>query len=1025
MDLLDKYVIDGNLKSIKTVINGFDWKLDSEWNDYNLLKKALIYKHKKITKFFIAKNFRVNKFSMRDADTTPLHIAVELEWKDVVSLLLKKGASVEVQDNTSDMTPIQLSFFMRKYELTDLMLPFDKGQSILDSNINTNHLHIACARNCVSAVKNYLRLGESIDNYSESSIINWMGYTPLHFAVDFQSREIIELLLKCGASITATDKKMNTPLHLASNLHDKSFVDLLLSEHKYISSNPKNSYYVSHFHIACTRNNPKVVYRFLLCDVNINATIKDGPWEGYTALHLAVRHQCVDVVKLLLSQDDLKEDNSENFLFNVYKTGNSEIINLITSENKSLIATEFSGKIPLTPFFKACIIGDKLDIESLISSGIPVNEQLPLDSLLFPGATPLHILVGHDLNFISEIIDLILQAGANVTAKDARGLTPIHLVFSKNHYEAASLMKDYSRFKSNVSDKEGLSLFHIACAVGIKEVVDWFLDDFGVDVNVVVSEDSLRYPGFTPLHMAALHMSTRVLLSLLSHGANVMIKNREGLTPFNLLIQCWSFNYRMLSDDDVRTIMSHLIEVYKRDYITFDGFEFNFLHAACIVGDKNLLEHWMKDKIAMDSALNSALSSAYGWFAGCTPLHFAVLKDNVEMIEMLLDLGADPAARSAEGDTPLHMSIILLLEEINLEDDELCMHNCDDRLYLLQENPFGSCGFSHFHIACQFDDVEVVNAFLNRGVDPDIRTRKPHSIPSCEDPWINETGLHAAMRTGNYGVMLLLLERDADANARDMFQRTPLHMIMHDDDSMVRLLVESGGADVNARNGDGETPLHVTCRRRVIMCSVVNALLEAGADVDLMDKCGLTVIDIIANTYDLVEPNEVVISIIQHAFRLNVARRPISKNNEEALDYQIESQIDLIGRDFETRCSEELQRMERVRLGGRTTLRDVLPIRNADQLRRLAGNKLLQRLVVDELSEDEEKNALDKFPIYGYLARLQFRRGQKRRQMTPMAVLTIRKLVENYCTGLPDECAEIILSYLTDDDLERLNRAAK
>ena len=73
MDLLDKYIIHGTLESITAVINENDLKLDSEWNDYNLLKKALTHKHKDITKFFIAKNFRVNKFSIRDENTIPLH----------------------------------------------------------------------------------------------------------------------------------------------------------------------------------------------------------------------------------------------------------------------------------------------------------------------------------------------------------------------------------------------------------------------------------------------------------------------------------------------------------------------------------------------------------------------------------------------------------------------------------------------------------------------------------------------------------------------------------------------------------------------------------------------------------------------------------------------------------------------------------------------------------------------------------------------------------------------------------------
>ena len=117
--------------------------------------------------------------------------------------------------------------------------------------------------------------------------------------------------------------------------------------------------------------------------------------------------------------------------------------------------------------------------------------------------------------------------------------------------------------------------------------------------------------------------------------------------------------------------------------------------------------------------------------------------------------------------------------------------------------------------------------------------------------------------------------------------------------------------------------------------------------------------------------------------------------------------------------------MKCVPLSERTTLCDVLRIRNVDQLRMLAGNKVFQRLVEEEHSEDEKKTALADFPVYGYLVRIQFRRGWKRRQMTPEAWLALRKLVENYCARLLDDCAVILLSYLTDDDWVRLTQAAK
>ena len=43
---------------------------------------------------------------------------------------------------------------------------------------------------------------------------------------------------------------------------------------------------------------------------------------------------------------------------------------------------------------------------------------------------------------------------------------------------------------------------------------------------------------------------------------------------------------------------------------------------------------------------------------GMTPLHFAIYKDNSEIVELLIDKGADVNTKSDDNsDTPLHVSV--------------------------------------------------------------------------------------------------------------------------------------------------------------------------------------------------------------------------------------------------------------------------------------------------------------------------------------------------------------------------------
>ncbi len=115
--------------------------------------------------------------------------------------------------------------------------------------------------------------------------------------------------------------------------------------------------------------------------------------------------------------------------------------------------------------------------------------------------------------------------------------------------------------------------------------------------------------------------------------------------------------------------------------------------------------------------------------------------DSPEWVQACLEAGADPNARDAVGDTPLHYAI---------------------------------------------DRGEVAVLLLAAGADPNARNNR------------GETPLHSS-DTG-FEVVVLLLEAGADPNARDQDGETPLHYAYHhvSDDSadMERALIRAG-ADPN------------------------------------------------------------------------------------------------------------------------------------------------------------------------------------------------------------------------------------
>ena len=134
------------------------------------------------------------------------------------------------------------------------------------------------------------------------------------------------------------------------------------------------------------------------------------------------------------------------------------------------------------------------------------------------------------------------------------------------------------------------------------------------------------------------------------------------------------------------------------------------------------------------------------------------------------------------------------------------------------------------HGACQGGHADVVELLLERGADPDVRTRPEGSTP-----------LRDSLTTYGLGIMCfgLLLDHGANASIADSQGKTPLH---HEcsrgaNPAHIQMLLDAG-ADPNARDDEGRTPLHEAAGFYPGHGAVV--LIKAGADLLARDNQGQT-----------------------------------------------------------------------------------------------------------------------------------------------------------------------------------------
>ncbi|XP_014227254.2 tankyrase-2-like [Trichogramma pretiosum] len=393
------------------------------------------------------------------------------------------------------------------------------------------------------------------------------------------------------------------------------------------------------------------------------------------------------------------------------------------------------------------------------------------------------------------------------------------------------LFRIYNKFDVNYEDKKsGKTHFHVACELGLYEVMEAFLK-LGQDPNYLGQSKSIDPPLFLVIEKAL--YEPQLVKLLLEKGANPNLSCKDGTTPM------------------------HVIGVTENAYDLAELF-FNLCEGNNIV-------------VHIDARHKN----------GDTPLHMALKNNNWEIAELLLRRGADPNAANMEGCTPLH---VLAWKECNHNVTKVLLNFCDAEDRPLRIDARDNEGLTPLYTALLHKNGKMFEALLRHGADPNQPTKRRwtslHHIcggNEYDQWWANtmfkfagdrvrvdvqdekgDTPLHLAANSGNGELTKLLLTVGADPNAANMDECTPLHLLARKkcNHHVTKVLLNFCDAEdrplrIDARDSEGLTPLFTALLWK--NSKMFAALLKRGADPNQPNEWGWTPLHYICgdNKYNL------------------------------------------------------------------------------------------------------------------------------------------------------------------------------
>ncbi|MBO9496787.1 ankyrin repeat domain-containing protein [Thalassotalea sp. G20_0] len=423
-------------------------------------------------------------------------------------------------------------------------------------------------------------------------------------------------------------------------------------------------------------------------------------------------------------------------------------------------------------------------VELLLANGADPNDRINNNE------TALHLAVRLGL---PEIIDMLMKYKADINAKtNDEGRTALHLVAESGQREILDKLLQHEANANALDNDERTPLYLLTCADGQLKTFQYFMDtlinlqddvdhrDIGrstplsILVNRLEHQDALEYAintllqraadidaqnggGYAPLHFAAVNGKLEAFSQLIEKGANMYAKTNRGMMVLDLAM------------DNSHSFATKILEILVN--AKFD------VKAPCDSAGGRTIAYaienrkWkMVDSLIVRGADIDAWKNEKSQY---TPLHYAALMDQKDIVRELLERRAKANIRSIEGNTALHYAVSA--SDWDYQEDWTV------RLAILADliengkveiNAQNKYGATALHIAASQGSIDMIRELLMRGADFNILDeKKMTAFDHCNRfEYLFGIPLEKVSRKEKANACKYMIEHNADVRGADVMK---------------------------------------------------------------------------------------------------------------------------------------------------------------------------------------------------------------------------------------------------------------